>query len=112
MNLINLLATSDIKISDAAIYSLVGFIIVLAVLMLLVGIFYLSGFIFRSKLFDKSKRKPKAAAKPDFEVAGSADNDEEIVAAITAAITCIYESEAGESKVVPEFVIKRIKRNK
>ena len=42
------LAASDVKLGDAALYSLIGFLIVFAVLALLVGIFYLMGAIFRS----------------------------------------------------------------
>lgn len=54
-------AETDITTGAAALYALIGFIIVVAVLALLVGIFYLSGAIFRTKalsrdnLFERKK---------------------------------------------------------
>ena len=58
------LSASDTPLGDAALYAVIGFIIVIAVLALLVGIFYLSGFIFKTKamsgdkLFDFKKKAP------------------------------------------------------
>ena len=106
-----LLSASDVKLMDAFLYALVGFIIVLAVLALLVGIFYLTGFIFRTKamskekLFERKKRDKVVATASDGE-----QDDEELVAAITAAISCMLESETPEVK--PDFVIRRIARKK
>ena len=108
MDIVTLLSAKSYSLGEGALFSLVGFIIVLLVLALLVGIFYLSGFIFQSKAFNKPKKdkaKPTTAQKDDVE------EDEEVVAAITAAITCILSSESGDD-VPPEFVIKRIKRKK
>lgn len=107
MGILGFLSASDIKLSDGAIYAIVGFVIVLIVLALLVGIFYLTGLLFGSKLFNEklqsNKSKPIEIEKP-----GVAENaDAEVVAAITAAITMMYESECS---VVPSFVIRHIKR--
>ncbi|MCM1367400.1 MAG: OadG family protein [Roseburia sp.] len=109
------LSASDISVSDAAVRALVGFLIVLAVLALLVGIFYLSGFLFRTKFLSKDKlfsfgkknksKEPSEAAEEHF----SGEDDEETVAAITAAITVLM-SEDGNA--APEFVIRRISRKK
>lgn len=102
-----LLSAAKVSLGEGALYAVIGFIIVLAVLALLVGIFYLSGFVFQSKLFNKSK--PQKPAEQQSAVAES-DEDEQLVAVITAAIACMLEEENdGEA---PEFVIKRIVRKK
>lgn len=103
-----LLSASDMSLGDGALYSVIGFIIVLVVLALLVGIFYLSGFIFQSKLFNKKKEEKSSAAQPT--VSAEEETDEQLVAAITAAIACVLEDERGGD--APEFVIKRIVRKK
>ena len=103
------LCASDMGLGDAALYAIVGFIIVLAVLALLVGIFYLSGFLFRTKALGKEnlfeRKKPAPQADEIVE-----EDDEELVAAITAAISVVLAGESGEPDAVPEFVIRRITR--
>lgn len=94
-------------LGEGALLALVGFIIVLLVLALFVGIFILSGMIFK-KMDEKKATKPSAPAAST--VAESEDGDEEVVAAITAAISCILSEESGEQ--APDFVIKRVKRIK
>lgn len=98
----------SMNLGDGALYSLIGFIIVLLVLALLVGVFYLSGFIFQSKTFNKPKVDHVAVTQEQPENS----DDEELVAAITAAISCVLQSEAGGDSEPPEFVIKRIVRKK
>ena len=106
------LAASDTKPSDAALYSLIGFLIVLAVLAVLVGIFYLTGFLFghtalgKDKLFTRKKKRKS----PEASEVSDAQSDEELVAAITAAISVVLESE--NDGVTPEFVIRRVTRKK
>lgn len=102
---------SDTSIGSAALYALIGFLIVVAVLALLVGIFYLTGFIFKSKAFSRDKlferkKKPKAAS----ETSPAQSDDDELAAAITAAVMCMLESEGDDVK--PDFVIRRITRKK
>ncbi|MCX4313159.1 MAG: OadG family protein [Clostridia bacterium] len=114
MNTLMLLSASDTGIGDAALYALVGFVIVLLVLALLVGIFYLMGFLFRTKALSKEKlfeRKPKASKNS---VGESADetSDEELFAVISAVISSIYDGETPQGEVKPDFVIRRISRNK
>lgn len=102
---------SDMPIGNAALYALIGFLIVLAVLALLVGIFYLTGFIFKSKAFSRDKlfeRKKKPTQSND--ASAEQSDDDELTAAITAAVMCILESEQEEAK--PDFVIRRITRKK
>lgn len=115
MSAIMFLATEAAKpdYGAAALKALVGFVIVLLVLLLLIGIFYLMGAIFRSKLFNMPKKEKKnkkkkgdAVAEP---VAETVEDDEEVVAAITAALSVILEQESGEPV---EFVIRRVTRKK
>ena len=107
--MVKLIAAADnMSIGDAALYALVGFLIVLAVLALLVGIFYLSGFIFKSKALSGGLKKKKDDATANIAAPAEAD-DEELVAAITAAISVIL-SEESDTDIQPEFVIRRIKK--
>lgn len=104
-----LLSAEKVSLAEGALYSVIGFVIVLLVLALLVGIFYLSGFIFQSKLFNKQKQQTKpAATQPQ---SGDDETDEQLVAAITAAIACVLQTESQDGEA-PEFVIKRIVRKK
>lgn len=96
----------NMSLGEGALYSLIGFIIVLAVLALLVGIFYLSGFLFQSGLLSK-KQKDTAVAP----VENGDETDDQVVAAITAAVACILQEENGCTEA-PDFVIKRISRKK
>lgn len=89
----------------AALYALIGFIIVLAVLAVLVGIFYLLGAVFNSK---KLKGKSAKQVPATTTAVASSDDEEELVAAITAAVTAVLSEESGD--VAPEFVIRRVKR--
>lgn len=104
-----LLSASDISLGEGALYSVIGFIIVLLVLALLVGIFYLSGYIFQSKLFNK-KKEEKSQSADRHAVSAEDETDEQLVAAITAAIACVLQEENGGD--APEFIIKRIVRKK
>lgn len=108
------LSASDMSLADGALYALIGFVIVLLVLALLVGIFYLSGFIFQSKLFSKEK-KPKADKQQtiltDGDQATDDEADEQLLAVIAAAVASVYASEYSDGDA-PEFVIKRVRRKK
>lgn len=104
---IAILSAAKVSLGEGALYAVIGFIIVLVVLALLVGIFYLSGFIFQSKLFNKPKSQKSAEQQA---AATENDEDEQLVAVITAAISCMLEEENDGEE--PEFVIKRIVRKK
>ncbi len=114
--MIAFLSASDTPLSDVALYALIGFVIVMVVLALLVGIFYLSGFIFKTKFMSKEKLfdfKKKAPNEPEIiaEEPVNTEDDGEVVAAITAAIAVMLDSE-DDSSDRPEFVIRRIVRKK
>ncbi len=111
MNIALFLSASDYKLSDGALYALIGFIIVLLVLALLVGIFYLTGFLFRHTPLGKEKLFERKKGRSEVSPTSHEESDDEIIAAITAAITAIYESESDGGEVVPGFVIRHIKRN-
>lgn len=110
MNMIKLIAAADnMSVGDAALYALVGFLIVLAVLALLVGIFYLSGFIFKSKALNDGLKKKKDDGAANVAAPAESDDEGALVAAITAAISVIL-SEESDTDVQPDFVIRRIKK--
>ncbi len=113
---ISFLCQSDIEIGTAALDAVVGFVIVLAVLALLVGIFTVSGLIFRTKVMSREKlfgAQEKTKKEPEFipSAVPERSEDGEVVAAITAAIAVIL-SEEGEPGEKPDFIIRRIVRNK
>ena len=117
MNVFSFISASDYSLGDGALYSVVGFIVVLVVLALLVGIFYLTGFLFKTKalskenLFERKSKKPETTEQ-EKPTAAKEQSDDELVAVITAAIAAVYASETCEGEDVPEFVIRRIKRSK
>ena len=96
-------AETDITTGAAALYALIGFIIVVAVLALLVGVFYRTKALSRDNLFERKKKADKSAPT-------DVEDDGETVAAITAAIAVMLEAERGEDDVKPEFVIRRVTR--
>lgn len=99
---------SDVAIGDAVLYALVGLVIVIAVLALLVFIFWLSGLLFKSKLMNKTKKDKTQSAVAEQPM----EDDQELMAVITAAITAVYDSETDGDDARPEFVIRRISRKK
>lgn len=110
MNLVALLCSSDTSLSKAALYALIGFVIVMLVLALLVGIFYLTGALFQTKALSKAnlfERKKKTEKQE--EVSAEEQDDEQLFAVISAVISAIYDSEDRDD-VKPEFVIRRIKK--
>lgn len=105
------LSASDTPLGDAAIYAVVGFVIVTVVLAALVGIFSLTGYLFsktalgNEKLFSNKRNEPVVVDSKTDDIS----SDEDVVAAVTAAITVMLEEETGDK---PEFVIRRIVRKK
>lgn len=95
---------------SVGILSLTGLLVVFLILATLIFFFWLIGVIFKS--IDKSKaekkaesakaEKPEAPAPAEAVESAPADNDEELVAVISAAIAA-YEGEGG-------FTIRSIKR--
>lgn len=102
------LAVSNVKLGDAALISLLGFTLVVGVLIILVCLFYLSGFIF--KQIDKHQADKQAAIAPSVSPSNMSvsDDDEEVVAAIIAAVSVIL-SEETQAVEPPPFIVKSIK---
>lgn len=105
--MINLIsAIEELNFGEAVLVLLVGMGIILVVLSVLVGLLYIIRFVVRAI------EKPKTA-KQVTPVAGGDEQkfveDEETIAAITAAITCILNEEAKEGEIVAPFKIKKIK---
>ncbi len=102
---------------EVALLCVLGFVIVIAVLIVLVLILMLfsKGFGAAEKVAAGMKRRKPETADPAAQTEGQPESDGEIVAAITAAIAAIYESEKAAShedecdEPVP-FVIRSIKK--
>ena len=99
----------DIPISEAALYALLGFLIVVVGIAFLIFIVWLVGKIM-SKLSGKKVANSKAvpASKEPVEIAPQDVNavDDETVAVIMAALMAYYQ----KSNPKCEFTVKRIKR--
>ena len=97
------------NVGDGAFYAVFGFAFVFLGIALLVVIFTVHGIIMK-KLNERKPKKRKIKSKVEEPEAETSENGEEIspetVAAITAAILAIYESENAKC----EFVVRRIKR--
>ncbi len=99
---------------EAALYALIGFMVVFVGIILIIGIIWLFGLIMRKTnnlefLTKKREKKPKKGKEKPAEVsAPSADEEipDEVKAAIIAAIMAYYQ----EKEEKCEFTVKRIKR--
>lgn len=95
------------NMAESLVYALIGFVVVFAGIVILIGLLYLVGYIIRKA--EKGnigifKRKAAEEAEP-------AEGDEvsdEVKAAIVAAVMAYYSTEKPQC----EFVVKRIKRIK
>lgn len=104
---------TELGFGDALLILLIGMAMIFLVLTLLVGYLYLGKYVIGSI---EKKSKAKEAQKkqlPEHKQGAEAsdEDDDEVVAAITAAITAILieEANAGEADVVAPFKIKKIK---
>ena len=98
-----------IDISEAALYGLIGFVMVFFGIAFLIGIVYLVGKLMQTKNGNKSKKEvektvEKVETKPV--IKNDETIDEETLAVITAAIMAYYEQVNPKC----EFVVRRIKR--
>ena len=99
---------------EAALYALIGFVVVFVGIIIIIGIIWLVGLIMRKTnnlefLTKKREKKVKTDKKADIPaVEASSDDDipDEVKAAIVAAIMAYYQ----ESEEKCEFTVKRIKR--
>ncbi len=92
-------------IGKAALIALLGIVIVFAVLAVLVGILTIFKLVFNIKLEKKPSRNAPAASDS---VATDEEDDAEVIAAITAAIACMWQEET----VTAPFRIKSIRKLK
>ena len=96
-----------VEISEAALYALVGFLVVFAGIVFLIAIVWIVG-----KLMGKSTQKSKVTTQEKKEdiapIAPVANEDisEETIAVIMAALTAYYQTNNPKC----EFTLKRIKR--
>ena len=100
-------ALEDIGFGEAILFMVIGMLIIMAVLSLLVGLLYVIRY-FVAAIERPKKAKSTENLQP---TEANIETNEEVVAAITAAITCILQSETKDETVVPPFIIKKIKRN-
>lgn len=99
---------------EAALYALIGFIVVFVGIIIIIGIIWLVGLIMRKTdnlafLTKKREKKVKTVQKEEVpSVAATSDDDipDEVKAAIVAALMAYYQ----ESEEKCEFTVKRIKR--
>ena len=101
---------SDYSIGNAALVALIGIVIVLLILLVLVGLLMAFNKIFGA-MENRSKKSVDKKAAPIEESAFETIDDEETVAAIVAAISCIYAEESGEA-TPPPFTVRRIRQIK
>lgn len=95
-------APFKMNLGDAALYAVLGLLIVFAVLAVLVGILTLFKLVFNIKI-------GKTTQSVQSETSASTDNDsEEVAAVISAVIACID----NEKTVKAPFVIKSISKLK
>lgn len=84
--------------------TVIGVVMVFVILGLLIGIIYLTHFLLK---ISAKKSDNKMIAMP----VTDSDENQRIVAAITAAVTMAYETECEEAGVEPvDFVVTNIKR--
>ena len=99
------------SVGDFALYSVVGLLIVILALALLVFLITMISKALNLEAFNgKKKEKPSAPTGSPASETVACGGDEELVAAITAAVYAFYEAEENETVPVP-FVIKSIRKN-
>lgn len=101
---------------EAALYALIGFVVVFVGILIIIGIIWLVGLIMRKTnnlefLTKKREKKPKVKkadgiAETETESVSGDDVPDEVKVAIVAAIMAYYQ----ESEEKCEFTVKRIKR--
>ena len=102
------------NLGEAALYALIGFVVVFVGIIIIIGIIWLVGLIMRKTnnlefLTKKREKKPKTNKKEEVPAVAAEQSDDipdEVKAAIVAAIMAYYREQ--ESKC--EFTVKRIKR--
>ena len=111
----NLLAIKDLDVSfgDSLIVLLLGMAIVMAVLAVIIGLIKIIKLVLDAIEGNKKAEQVTAAVtQSEPQKQQTVQEDEETVAAIAAAISCMLESEkqGATADVTAPFVIKKIKR--
>ena len=108
-NILSLTALNAIQATpqEAALYALIGFLVVFVGIALLIAVVWLVGKVLSktqggAATVKKTQPVPKQSTKPQ----SSDEIDAETLAVITAAIMAYYENQGSRC----EFVVKRIKR--
>lgn len=99
---------------EAALYALIGFLVVFVGIVIIIGIIWLVGFIMRKTnnlefLTKKREKKTKSGKTQEVQEISKTESDEipaEIKAAIVAAIMAYYQEKEDKC----QFTVKRIKR--
>lgn len=101
-------AITELNFGEALIILLVGILVVFAVLAVMIGFLYIIRYIVNGT--DKPKAEKAKVVPSELIQTAKVEDDEEVVAAITAAVTCILQEEANkDGTVVAPFRIKKIK---
>ena len=95
---------SDIDLLMALLYAVIGISVVICVLLILVGLLMIFEKIFSAIGKSDAKKQKTKEIEPT-----AVSEDEETVAAITAAIAMIYAEENGTQEVAP-FTVRRIRQ--
>lgn len=105
MNFLLISSLENISFGEAMLFMVIGMLIIIAVLSILVGLLYVIRYVVEA--MEKNRKQEKATVetpRTDIET-----DDDEVIAAITAAIICIMQNEIGGEVPVAPFKIKKIK---
>ncbi len=99
-------AIKELNFGEALLILVIGMVTIMVVLSLLIGCLYICKAVVKAI---ESGGKKKGSATDTKPVEQQTLEDEELVAAITAAITCIMQEENKTETVEAPFRIKKIK---
>lgn len=111
LNIVSFEEAPKATVGEAALYALIGFLVVFVGIALLIAVIWLVGKVMTKTQNGEIKEKPVQETPVKAPIAqtstgGNDDVDEETLAVITAAIMAYYEQQNSRC----EFTVKRIKR--
>lgn len=99
---------------EAALYALIGFIVVFVGIIIIIGIIWLVGLIMRKtnnlEFLTKRREKKVKSGKPEQTSESAATESDEIPAEVKAAIVAAIMAYYQENEDKCQFTVKRIKR--
>ena len=99
---------------EAALYALIGFVVVFVGIIIIIGIIWLVGLIMRKtnnlEFLTKKREKKVSSEKPEGAAAAVASDGDEIPAEVKAAIVAAIMAYYQEKEEKCQFTVKRIKR--